>query len=242
VGCLARGLAFFVGSPSLWIIGLLPVILALVVLVVALAALGLALPAVVAALTPFARGWPPAERDAVRLLVGLVFAVSALWLALVSFTALALTIGQPFYERIAARVEAREGGRPPEVQVPWWRATGRAARDGLLMVALTGGLSLGHFLLALVPLLGQTVVPILGVCVAGWLLTVQLTSVAFDRRAVGLPRRLRLLWRYRGLALGFGVTTLLLFLVPFGALIGMPGALAGGTLLVRRLEQLQAGG
>jgi CysZ protein len=121
------------------------------------------------------------------------------------------------------------------VQIPWWRATGRAARDGLLMVALTGGLSLGHFLLALVPLLGQTVVPVLGACVAAWLLTVELTSVAFERRGFSLPNRLRLLWRHRALAIGFGGTVLLLFLLPFGAIIVMPGAVAGGALVARRL-------
>jgi CysZ protein len=109
------------------------------------------------------------------------------------------------------------------------------------MVALAGGISLGHFLLCLVPLLGQTVVPVLGACVAGWMLTVELTSVAFDRRGYGLPKRLRLLWRYRALALGFGVPILLLFLLPFGAVIGMPGAVAGGTLIVRRVEQAEAG-
>jgi CysZ protein len=121
------------------------------------------------------------------------------------------------------------------VQIPWWRATGRAARDGLLMVALATGLGLGHFLLALVPLLGQTVVPLLGACVAAWLLTVELTSVAFERRGVGLANRLRLLWRHRALALGFGGTVLLVFLLPFGAIIVMPGAVAGGALLARRL-------
>jgi uncharacterized protein involved in cysteine biosynthesis len=233
--CLMRGLAFFVSSPSLWLIGLLPAVLALLVLGTLLAAVAVALPAVVGALTPFARGWPLADRDALRLVVGLVLGVSALWLAIVSFTALTLTIGQPFYDAIAGRIEARDGGRPPEVQIPWWRATGRAARDGLLMVALTGGLSLGHFLLALVPLLGQTVVPVLGACVAAWLLTVELTSVAFDRRGFSLPNRLRLLWRHRALAIGFGGTVLLLFLLPFGAIIVMPSAVAGGTLLARRL-------
>jgi CysZ protein len=72
---------------------------------------------------------------------------------------------------------------------------------------------------------------VLGACVAGWMLTVELTSVAFDRRGYGLPKRLRLLCRYRALALGFGVPILLLFLLPFGAVIGMPRAVAGGTLI-----------
>src|SRR5262249_2351252 len=83
--------------------------LALVVLIGLLLALLLALPGAVAALTPFAAGWRPADRDALRLLIEAVFVVSAVWLAVVSYTALAIIFGQPFYETIPSPVEARGG-------------------------------------------------------------------------------------------------------------------------------------
>src|SRR5262249_62116131 len=67
--CLGRGLGIFVTTPGLWVIGLLPALLALVVLIALVVALLLALPGAVAALTPFAAGWRPADRDALRLLI-----------------------------------------------------------------------------------------------------------------------------------------------------------------------------
>lgn len=222
-------------TPGLWAIGLLPALLALVVLIGLLVALLFALPGAVAGLTPFAAGWRPADRDALRLLIGAVLVVSAVWLAMVSYTALAITIGQPFYETIARRVEARAGTVPVGRRLPWWRAVGRSVRDGILLVTLTAGLSLTLLLLGFLPLVGQTAVPVLGACITGFFLSVELTSIALERRGFGLGDRLRLLWRRRLLAIGFGVAVFLLFLVPLGALLGMPGAVAGGTLLARRL-------
>ena len=235
--CLGRGLAIVVTTPGLWVIGLLPALLALVVLIGLLVALVLALPGAVAALTPFAAAWPPAERDALRLLIGAVFVVSAVWLAVVSYTALAITFGQPFYETIARRVEAHAATVPVEHRLPWWRTVGRAVRDCILLLTLTAGLSLTLLLIGFLPVVGQTAVPLLGACVTAFFLSVELTSIALERRGLGLGERLRLLWRRRLLAIGFGVAVFVLFLIPLGALLGMPGAVAGGTLLARRLTE-----
>ena len=235
VGCLVRGLGIVIRSPGLWAIGLLPALLALVVLLGLLGGLAVALPGIAAALTPFAAGWSRDARDAVRLLVEVAIAIGAVWMALVSYTALAIAIGQPFYEMIAGRVDAREGGVP---DVPdagrWWRGIGRAVRDGLLLVALTAGLSVALFALGFVPLIGQTVVPVLGASVTGWFLAVELSAIALERRGLRLGDRLRLLWRRRLLTIGFGLAVFVLFLIPLGAVLGMPGAIAGGTLLARR--------
>jgi CysZ protein len=240
VACLGRGLVLVLRSPGLWFIGLVPAVVALAALVVVLAALVFALPPVIGFLTPFAAGWPAADREALRWLLELMLLVGAGWLGIISFTALTLAIGQPFYEAIARRVDAEQGASPPDPEQPGWRAIGRAARDGLLMVALSAALGLALFLLGLVPLLGQTVVPVLGACVAGWLLAAELSAVAFERRGVDLPVRLRLLWRHRLLTVGFGLAAFLLFLIPLGTVLCMPGAVAGGTLLARRVTPLSA--
>jgi CysZ protein len=234
--CLVRGLGIFAGTPGLWVIGLLPALLALLVLVALLVGLFAALPGLVAALTPFAGGWSPGGRDALRALVGAVIAVGAVWLAIISYTAMAVAIGQPFYEVIARRVEAREGAVAERPDGPWWRGVVRALRDGLLLVALTAGLGLGLLVLGFVPLVGQTVVPVLGACVTGFFLAVELSAIALERRGLRLGERLRLLWRRRLLSIGFGLAVFLLFLLPLGAVLGMPGAVAGGTLLARRLH------
>jgi uncharacterized protein involved in cysteine biosynthesis len=234
--CLVRGEAIVIGTPALWPLGLLPALLALGLLVVLVVGLVVLLPALVGALTPFANGWSPADRETLRVLVGVVLAISAIWLAMISYTALALAVGQPFYEAISRRVEAREGGLPAGEPRPRpWRSAIRALRDGLLLVALTAGLSVGLFLLGLVPVAGETVVPVLGACITGFFLAVELSSIALERRGLGLADRLALLWRRRLLTLGFGVAAFVLFLVPLGAVVGMPGAVAGGTLLARRL-------
>jgi len=235
--CLVHGIGIFAGTPGLWAIGLLPALLALVVLAVLVIGFVASLPTMVTAVTPFADGWSGSDRDALRLLIGAALTVGAVWLAIISYTAIALAIGQPFYEVISRRVDARRGGAPAPVEVPRWRAIGRAVRDGLLLVAVTACTSVGLLLLGFVPVLGQTVVPLLGACVAGFFLAVELTSIALERRGFALRDRLRLLWRRRLLALGFGVPVFLLFLVPLGAILGMPGAVAGGTLLARRLTR-----
>jgi CysZ protein len=234
--CLVRGLRIYAATPGLWALGLMPALLALVVLIGLLVGLVLALPAIVAALTPFANGWSAADRDSLRLLLSLAIAVGAGWLGLISYAALAVAIGQPFYEAISRRIDEQEGGIPGRDSTPpRWRAIARAFRDGLLLVALSACLSVALFALGLVPLAGQTLGPVLGACAAGYLIAVELTSVAFERRGLGLRERLGLLWRRRLLTLGFGLAALVLFLVPFGAVVGMPGAIAGGTLLARRL-------
>src|SRR5262249_38989921 len=142
-----------------------------------------------AALTPFAAGWRPADRDALRLLIEAVLVLSAVWLAMVSYTALAITIGQPFYETIARRVEARAGTVPVDQRLPWWRAVGRAVRDGILLVTLTSGVSLTLFFLGFLPVVGQSAVPVLGACFTGFFLSVALTSIALERRGLGLAER-----------------------------------------------------
>src|SRR5260370_31667089 len=101
--CLVRGLRIYGAPPSLWALGLMPALLAVVVLVGLLVALVVALPAIVAALTPFANGWGAADRDSLRLLLGLAIAIGAGWLGLVSDTALAGPLGRPVYRALSRR-------------------------------------------------------------------------------------------------------------------------------------------
>ena len=59
-------------------------------------------------------------------------------------------------------------------------------------------------------------VPVLGACVAGWFLAVQMTAIGLERRGFPLPSGFRLLRRHR-LAIGFGVAVFLPFRVPLAA-------------------------
>jgi CysZ protein len=74
---------------------------------------------------------------------------------------------------------------------------------------------------------------VLGAVVSGFFLTVELTTLAFERRGVARRERFAVLRANKSLALGFGVAVFLLFLVPLVAVVAMPAAVAGAALLVR---------
>ena len=80
---------------------------------------------------------------------------------------------------------------------------------------------------------GQTVVPVIGALTGGWFLALELVGIPFYRRGLRLPERRAALRRRRPLALGFGVAVFCCSLIPLGAVLIMPAAVAGGTLLAR---------
>ena len=65
---------------------------------------------------------------------------------------------------------------------------------------------------------------------------VELTSVPFQRRGQRLRQRREVLKRHRAQSLGFGVAVFCSFLIPLGAILLMPAAIAGATLLSRQLS------
>lgn len=215
--------------------GLLPGLVALVLYVGALIGLFHGADDFTAWATPFASDWSSPWLDIFRgTLTALVFALG-LFLAVITFTAVTLLVGQPFYESLSEQVDRTEGGEVPESGRSLWEDLWISARDSLrllLRVALFGILL---FALGFIPVIGQTVVPAIGFCVSGFFLTQELTSVALQRRRVDLDEQLTLLRGRRALAIGFGVPLVLSFLVPFVAVFLMPGAVAGATLMAREL-------
>ncbi|MCZ0979527.1 EI24 domain-containing protein [Streptomyces diastatochromogenes] len=227
----------WVGTHGRWLgIGLLPGLVTLVLYAGALVGLGYGADDLAAWATPFADDWSSPWLGVFRgTLTALVFAFG-LFLAVITFTAVTLLVGQPFYESLSEEVDRDEGGEVPESGLPLWRDLWISARDSLrilVRVALYGVLL---FACGFIPVVGQTVVPAIGFCVSGFFLTEELTSVALQRRGVELRERLRLLRGRRMAALGFGVPLTLAFLVPFVAVFLMPGAVAGATLLARDLR------
>ncbi|WP_405501076.1 EI24 domain-containing protein [Streptomyces anulatus] len=215
--------------------GLLPGLVTLVVYAGALIGLGYGADDFVGWATPFADDWSSPWQGILRTgLTGLVF-VFGLFLAVITFTAVTLLVGQPFYESLSEEVDRSEGGDVPESGLPLWRELWISARDSvriLLRVALYGIIL---FACGFIPVIGQTVVPAIGFCVSGYFLAEELTAVALQRRGMVLKDRLALLRGRRMLVLGFGVPLTLAFLVPVVAVFLMPGAVAGATLLARDL-------
>jgi CysZ protein len=187
--------------------------------------------------TPFADDWTSPWGGLFRGFLTAVLFVLALLLSVLTFTAVTLVIGQPFYETISEKVDrdVSPDGSAPESGLSFWRGLWISARDSLrvlLRAALWGVLL---FALGFLPVVGQTAIPVIGFFVTGFFLAEELTSVALQRRGMELRERLALLRSRKLLVWGFGTPLGLAFLVPFVAVFLMPGAVAGATLMARCL-------
>ncbi|MFF5173891.1 EI24 domain-containing protein [Micromonospora sp. NPDC000089] len=234
VGLLLRGLGLYVRSPGLMLLGVLPALISGALFVAAFAALVYTVDDLAALVTPFADDWSTTSRSLVRVIAGLAFLGIGGLLGVLTFTAVTLAIGDPFYEKISERVEERLGGTPDAVEVPFWASLRRSAGDSLRLVGMSVLVGVPLFAAGFIPVVGQTVVPVIGAAVGGWLLAVELVGAPFSRRGLRLPDRRARLKVDRPTALGFGVAVFVCFLIPLGAVLVMPAAVAGATLLTRR--------
>ena len=217
--------------------GLLPGLITLVLYAAALVALALWGQDLAAWATPFADDWSSPWQGVFRgLLTAVLFALGLL-LAVVTFTAVTLLIGQPFYENLSEKVDrdVSPDSTAPGSGLPLWRELWISARDSLRIVVRAALWGVLLFALGFVPFVGQTVIPVLGFLVTGFFLTEELTAVALQRRGVELRPRLALLRSRKTLVWGFGTPLAVAFVVPFVAVFLMPGAVAGATLLAREL-------
>jgi CysZ protein len=230
---LVRGLGWMARRPRQWFFGLIPALIVLVAYIVALTFLAGYLSQSAEAVSPFADHWPIGLRDATRLLIGVLLFGAALMVAIVTFAGVTLVVGDPFYEGISGRVEETAGGLSPESRTPIWRQLLRGLADAVAVGLVTGSFAVLFFCLGFLPAVGQTVVPVLAACVSGYFLTFELTSIALERRGLRRRERLALLRQNRALSVGFGAAVFVVFLIPLGAVLAMPGAVAGGTLLAR---------
>ncbi|MBV2353799.1 EI24 domain-containing protein [Streptomyces sp. J2-1] len=225
--------------------GLLPGLITLVLYAAALTALAIWGTDAISWATPFADDWSSPWQGLFRgLLTALLFALGLL-LAVLTFTAVTLLVGQPFYEALSEKVDADVSpeGTAPESGLPFWRDLWISARDSLRILVRAALWGILLFAAGFLPVVGQTVVPVLGFFVTGFFLTEELAAVALQRRGIQLRDRLRLLRSRKLLVWGYGVPLGLAFLVPFVAVFLMPGAVAGATLLARELlgEESESG-
>ncbi len=155
--------------------------------------------------------------------------------AIALFTTLALAIGQPFFEAISRRVDARRGGLAlPAAEEPWARALLRGLGEGARTIAISVGVSLALVVVGLIPIAGTATAFALGAIIGGRLLAIELTAYPMARRGiVSRQERIVALRPHRWRTVAFGATVFLLFLVPLGALLTMPAAVVGATLLTR---------
>jgi CysZ protein len=236
VGLLWSGLVLCVRSPRLLLLGLIPVLITAAIFLVAIVALLYVIDDLASAVTWFAADWPETPRGLVRLAAGATILGAVVLVAMVSFVAATLLIGEPSYERISEDVEDRCGGAPAAVETGFWRSLPRDLADSARLVSATAIVGICLFCAGLLPVVGQTVVPVLGAVGGGWFLAVELVSVPFARRGLRLRDRWRALRAHRAEALGFGTAVFVCFtFIPGGVVLLMPAAVAGGTLLARHV-------
>ncbi|WP_026059686.1 EI24 domain-containing protein [Microbacterium yannicii] len=231
VAFLGRGFATWRRRPGLMALGLLPAAIVGVLFLSGLIALGTFLPGITEAVTPFAEGWPSVWATVIRIAVGTALLGGALVLVAVSFTALTLLIGEPFYDRIWKAVEADAGDPAIDADYGFWRSIG----DTVALVAKGIGVALLAALIGLIPVVGGVLSTVTAVLLTGLVLADELSSRALTARGLAPAVRRGLMRRHRARMLGFGVATQLCFLVPLGAVATMPAAVAGSTLLARSL-------
>jgi len=218
--------------PGSLLLGLLPALLSGVVLAVGVGVLIFFLNPITLALTPFAETWHPFWRDTSRLVLATSLVVTAGILSARVFTALALTIGGPFYERIAITADVSFGGLTDVVATGFWRSLGDMGR--IVLRSILGALGIG--LISLIPMVGGALGAVLGVLFTATVITREFSLLPFQRRGVDAAGRRALLTGSRWRVLGFGLAVQACYLLPLGAILGMPIASAGGTHLVRSLR------
>ncbi|MGX5680353.1 EI24 domain-containing protein [Schumannella luteola] len=232
VALLFRGLRVWATAPRLMVLGMIPALVVGLAFVAGIITLGANVERLAEVITPFAAAWDEPFRTGTRIVAGLALLASAVTLAIYAYTTITLLVGQPFYERIWMHVERRFGA-VPESGLTTWRALWRGIGAGIRIIIPTVLLALGLFLLGFVPAVGPVLVVVLGALVGGWLLALELTGLAFDGRGRTLRERRTALRTRRARTVGFGAASYLVFLIPLGAVVMMPAAVAGGTLLAR---------
>lgn len=232
LGYLAKGFRTWGTSPGLMLLGLVPAAIVGLVYLAGVVLLLLDVGAIVGWATAFADAWVQPWRDLVRIAAGLAIVLLAIMLLINSFTAVTLAVGDPFYERIWRATERRLGD-PVDDTRGFWKGVRQGLGTGIRLLASTALIALLVLASGLIPLVGPALAFTLGALFGGWFLALELSGFAFDARGLGLRDRRRMLGASRASTLGFGVATYLLFLVPLGAVIAMPAAVAGATMMAR---------
>ena len=233
VGVLGSGLKMWLTDPRIMLMGALPALIVTAVYLTGIVLLASNVDGLAAWITPFADDWNETGRTLVRIAASLALLAAALLVFVYTFTAITLAIGSPFYEKISRKVEARLGGIDSPVELSFWRGAGRGLVDALRILATTLLVAIVLLVLGFIPLIGQTVVPVLGAVAGGWFLALELTGFSFEARGFTGTAKRRALGTDRARTLGFGMATYLVFFIPFAAVVIMPAAVAGATMIAR---------
>ncbi|MGW5880182.1 EI24 domain-containing protein [Nocardiopsis terrae] len=235
-GVLLRGLGIVLRKPRLFLLGALPALITSLLFLAALITLAVNLADLVTWATPFARDWDTVWQGLLRGALSVALLAGSVLVMVVAFTTVTLALGAPIYDRIAELVEQELGGAPEAPEESLMASMARAVRQSVVIVLVSLTVTVCAFLIGLVPLVGWIAGPVLTAVMGGWLLGIELTAPAFDRRGLLRIRdRRHSMGTRRMRTLGFAVPTYFLLAIPFVAVAVFPAATAGGTILAREL-------
>lgn len=235
VATFFRGFGTWVSSPKLMLLGAIPALIVGAVVLTVFVLIVSNIDGIAVAITPFADEWDEPGLSLTRLAAAAAVVLALILLAVATFTALTLAIGDPFYERIWLAVEAREGGFEPAEDLGFWASVRRGIAAGLRLLIPSIGVAVLLFLIGLIPVVGGVLAVVGGALLGGRLLVRELLGRPFDGRGLTPAQQKALRKGARARSVGFGAIAYVLFLLPLGAVVAMPAAVAGSTLLAREI-------
>lgn len=227
-----RGVLLWRSRPRLAALGLLPGLATAWLFTIALIALFASLDRISGSVANALVG-DSAWHDLVQVAAAFAIVGGALVVAVLTFVSVTSLLGQGVFDLISRRVDESLGPLPAEVEVPWWRSFRHAVGEGVSMILISVPLAIGVGVIGIVPVLGAIAAWILSATVGGWLLALEFTAGAFERRGFSFAQRRRLLRQRRAVAVGFGATAFLASSFAPLAVVTMPLSFAGGTHLAR---------
>jgi CysZ protein len=233
---LGRGFGLWRRRPGLMLLGMVPAVVVAVVFAAVIVVLALNLQAFAGFLTPFADGWDPQLAGLFRVVVALAVLIGVVAFGAFGFTTITLLVGEPFYERIWRAIELEHGGLPEAEEPGFWRALGDSGRLFWRAVALGIVLTL----VGIIPLVGAVLAALGELFFGGRIVALELTSRPLEARGLRRVDRRRVLRTRNARVVGFGVAVNLCMLVPGGAVLVMPAAVAGATELARHAFETHA--
>lgn len=232
IGLYWRGVRTWASDPALMAVGLLPGFLTAGLFLVEFLAMRWWLDPVSSWIADILVGTGPTH-GLVQVAAALGLIGATLLLFIYGFVAITSVVGQPFFEHISHRVDDRLGPVARGPEWPWWRNAIRGAGESLRRSLITVPLSVAIVLVGLIPVAGAPLAWTLGAFVGGWFVALEFCTIPFERRGLKLRERRRILARRRAVTLGFGAMAFVMSAFAPLAILMMPSAVAGGTLLAR---------
>lgn len=175
----------------------------------------------------------PSWLDWLMYVIWPVIAVSSLVFLSYFFSTVANWIAAPFNGLLAEHLESILTGRTPpdEGLVDNLKDLPRVFHREWQKLTYYLPKALGLLLLMLVPVLGQTLIPLLWFIFNGWMMSIQYCDYAFDNHRVPFATMKQSLQANRGQSFRFGLTVSIFNLIPIVNLLVMPAAVCGATAL-----------